>query len=265
MIKTEKDLDTIPASLLTDEESLKNDPAKTTHTRRLELIANKGYIYSKTYDARYKYRDIKDQLHKIYQTCCFCGMPDQQLEVEHYRPKGKYYWLAYSWDNLLLACTKCNKHKSNNFDITGSAVTPKTPMDDLSDINKLSANYDAIECPLLINPDKVNGIELDAFIYHKDGSVTSDDPRVSYTIKTCNLDRKNLREERKTIWDDFMNKVQKRIYEHREDNAAREISIKDLVDDFIHEAHDTKKSCLGFRKYVIKAGWITTFLKELSQ
>ena len=48
--------------------------------------------------------------------------------MEHFRPKGAvrqstnagieypgYYWLAYSWENLLLACQACNTKKGTKF------------------------------------------------------------------------------------------------------------------------------------------------------
>ena len=54
--------------------------------------------------------------------CCFCErkISLSYNAVEHYRPKGKadrspgslenhgYWWLAFTWDNLLLSCPICN-------------------------------------------------------------------------------------------------------------------------------------------------------------
>jgi uncharacterized protein (TIGR02646 family) len=64
--------------------------------------------------------------------CCYCETsipkPYAHSHVEHWRPKASsrqgrhqdsifpgYYWLAYSWDNLLLSCTFCNS--SNKGDL----------------------------------------------------------------------------------------------------------------------------------------------------
>ena len=70
--------------------------------------------------------------------CCFCEKPVAGSDIEHFRPKaawqqGKgqllnkpgYYWLAYSWDNKLIACTDCNSktHKGNLFPINGNRST----------------------------------------------------------------------------------------------------------------------------------------------
>ena len=60
--------------------------------------------------------------------CCFCEkMVGCHGEIEHFRPKaavqqkrGKplmrpgYYWLAYEWTNLYLACGTCNSREKLN-------------------------------------------------------------------------------------------------------------------------------------------------------
>lgn len=68
-----------------------------------------------------------------YGKCAFCEViiePAATAQVEHFRPKGAvinegsgtlqrpgYFYLAYQWDNLLLACPKCNSatYKGNRF------------------------------------------------------------------------------------------------------------------------------------------------------
>lgn len=69
--------------------------------------------------------------------------PGYYSDVEHFRPKkavleddGRlrrpgYYWLAYTWENLLLACAECNRRqKRNNFPIEGErARRPEDALD----------------------------------------------------------------------------------------------------------------------------------------
>lgn len=89
---------------------------------------------TKTFDfksAIYGHDTVKEAL-KLAQhgKCAFCESPITHVQygdVEHFRPKkgflrgGRlvrpgYYWLAYDWDNLLLACQICNqRHKRNAF------------------------------------------------------------------------------------------------------------------------------------------------------
>ena len=69
MIPIHKDLKTVPESLKVDDASILHDPAKTTHERRKELIADGTYppsgSQSAPYDRRYKHTDIKDALRSL--------------------------------------------------------------------------------------------------------------------------------------------------------------------------------------------------------
>lgn len=88
--------------------------------------------------------------------CCFCERKTGEGgDVEHFRPKAAvrqnrntpllrpgYYWLAYDWDNLLLACSECNqRHKKNLFPL----LDPNT---------RARSHNDAViaEEPLFLNP-----------------------------------------------------------------------------------------------------------------
>ena len=263
MIRKNKDLNDIPRSLSTEAEDIITNPARTTNERRLELIAEGKYIKGAKYDERYKTKDIKEKLKLMYPTCCFCGVKDQQLEVEHYRPKSLYYWLAYSWDNLLYSCTKCNKAKLDKFEILGSKIAPKTD-NDTTNINCLSDDYDVIEKPLLINPEKVTAGELSEFIYTMDGHVSSDHPRVRYTINTCGLDRPNLVESRKAIWDEFTAHFNDRILNYHNNPDALYGAIDSLIRDFVNKAKDESSSFAAFRRYAVNAGWIQTLADAMT-
>lgn len=56
--------------------------------------------------------------------CAYCEANAQVVahgDVEHYRPKSIYWWLAYTYDNYLYACQICNQvYKKNNFPFTGT-------------------------------------------------------------------------------------------------------------------------------------------------
>lgn len=80
----------------------------------------------------YGHPSVKSLLLSVHhRKCCFCekSLSDEQADIEHFRPKAGYvekegqpittpgyYWLAYSFDNLLLSCTFCNRsHKKTIF------------------------------------------------------------------------------------------------------------------------------------------------------
>jgi hypothetical protein len=66
------------------------------------------------------WKEAKDQLLvETHDKCAYCETPTKVVDygdVEHFRPKSKYWWLAYSYENYLVSCAICNqKYKSNEF------------------------------------------------------------------------------------------------------------------------------------------------------
>ena len=57
--------------------------------------------------------------------CAYCESPTDTVahgDVEHFRPKSKYWWLAYCYDNYVYACQICNQvHKGDEFPVHASA------------------------------------------------------------------------------------------------------------------------------------------------
>lgn len=99
---------------------------------------------------------VKAELNRIFdKKCAFCEATEvcARSNVEHWRPKGKvdprlgpphpfgYWWLATSWDNLLLSCQDCNiKSKRNQFPILAGQMHAVHPGDEVN------------ETPLLLDP-----------------------------------------------------------------------------------------------------------------
>lgn len=263
MIKVQKDLSAIPASLKTDAESVVKSPAKTTHERRMQVINDNAYPLtskSRNYDARYKTDDIKTALNGIYHgKCAFCETKSESMHVEHFRPKrGGYYWLAYSWDNLLLSCPTCNTNKSDDFPLTIGRVKATFVNNDenIRNINTLSAGYDHSELPLLVNPETETKEELGSLVYTKDGNVSSVNPRMAQTISQCKLYRDALCQRRKDIWDDLCREIRCLALCHGQHKEAFADSIKGLISSFKQKADDMDSEFLAFRKYVLSSSWI---------
>jgi len=138
-----------------------------------------------------------------YDKCAFCEAKVTHItdgDIEHFRPKsavkqntgGKleypgYFWLAYEWDNLLLACNNCNRrHKGNLF-----------PLLDLKKRCRPGRKNLAHESPLFINPaaeDPALFIEfVGETVIAKGGN-----HRGQATIDALGLDRTELIEHRLT-------------------------------------------------------------------
>jgi len=240
MIKVFKDLSKVPRSLGVPE----------TQTRRDTCISESAYQQQKSFHRRYKQQDTKNALKNIYhQKCAFCEQKiteciDNKLEdcsstVEHYRPKSRYYWLAYSWDNLLWCCRKCNQNKANKFETVKSQVEYEESFKDKIHIS--TKNYQEIEEPKMIHPELESVIDKLNFY---DGIIGSDDERVKYTIETCGLDRDNLNEARKTIIDDFI----KVIIDKKLKNEPITNVLQELLSDFKKE----EKEFIALRYWILR-------------
>jgi uncharacterized protein (TIGR02646 family) len=99
-----------------------------------------------------KYGVARKQLFECQgRKCCYCerGLEGTYEDVEHYRPKVRYWWLAWSWDNLLYACPQCNRGaKGEAFPLVdeGQRLQPEQPPP-------------GNELPLLLDPAVDNPIE----------------------------------------------------------------------------------------------------------
>jgi uncharacterized protein (TIGR02646 family) len=136
--------------------------------------------------------------------CAFCEAKILHVtpgDVEHFRPKRGvrqarhdplalpgYYWLAYDWSNLLLACSNCNsRHKGNLFPLVDPKKRCGSHRKRLSD-----------EQPLFINPaetDPAPHIEFTGETAHpRAGSLHG-----RTTIDELSLNRTELVEHRLTL------------------------------------------------------------------
>jgi uncharacterized protein (TIGR02646 family) len=132
--------------------------------------------------------------------CCFCERKTgQDGDVEHFRPKAGYrqtpkgpllrpgyYWLAYDWDNLLLACSACNqRHKRNLFPLTDPDQRATSHTDDVTQ-----------EAPLFLQPAQQDP-ELHIGFRKEIPYAINGSPTGKATIKALGLDRELLNEVRR--------------------------------------------------------------------
>ncbi|MFO0639921.1 MAG: HNH endonuclease domain-containing protein [Polyangiaceae bacterium] len=86
---------------------------------------------------------VRAALHTMqHGKCAYCEKPIEKkhAHVDHFRPKTRaterdasgtivsqrtgYYWLAYTFENLLLTCPNCNTHKLDQFPLRPRAGKP---------------------------------------------------------------------------------------------------------------------------------------------
>lgn len=136
--------------------------------------------------------------------CAYCETREQSKrnDVEHFRPATRanrapgsvathgYWWLAYTWENLLFACRNCNQapYKLDKFPLESGSIA-LVP----------SQVPPGGEIPLLIDPASESPCNHIEFVADHSSSKVRWVPRAragsrrgDETIRTCGLDRTDL-------------------------------------------------------------------------
>lgn len=153
------------------------DPKRIDLARRLladQRRIKRGEIDKHPFDSKIWKKAKTQLLVESSDKCAYCEAPTAAVaygDVEHYRPKSIYWWLAYSMENYLVSCALCNqKFKKDKFPIDGPkwkaprvtknttdarlAELATTIMPDplaLPEVRRYESDH-AAEAPLLINP-----------------------------------------------------------------------------------------------------------------
>jgi uncharacterized protein (TIGR02646 family) len=172
-------------------------PVRAAELLRVRPLAAAGTLDSDTIGNAYSVvrRDLWLQQQM---KCCYCEHEEQcgYNDVEHFRPKAKtdrrngtiesgYWWLAWTWENLLFSCPGCNRSgKRFAFPLEDGSVplTPENPPP-------------GQERATLIDPCSEDPIELIQFVLlgnhwrprGRNGSI-----RGQRTIEILELDRAEL-------------------------------------------------------------------------
>ncbi|WP_304016498.1 HNH endonuclease signature motif containing protein [Nonlabens dokdonensis] len=179
------------------------------------------------------YRDCtKEALTRIYKDkCAICErLRGTELQVDHYRPKKPrdnksqakynqpgYYWLAYTWSNLIPLCSKCNGNKSNKFPLTGwsdvNRISSHINVNGLNPFNLYDLNWlQQQELPLIVNPEQDKTPERH-FSFNRNGKIVGRSPEGEETILVCKLNRKDLIRERLEIREGYVNAIKSALYD----------------------------------------------------
>lgn len=175
----------------------------------------------------YRHDSVKDELLDMFNgKCGYCESRINVVtwgDIEHYRPKGQiiqdnggkkkpgYWWLASDWENLLLACNRCNSTNqqqlfgsSSNVSIGKGNLFPLTINDDRAQWSNDPFDWlgkDVNEKPLLLDPCRDNpeaSLECRNDEMAPDrGVLVGRDARGKRTIHILGLNRKPLVDDRK--------------------------------------------------------------------
>lgn len=158
--------------------------------------------------------------------CAYCEASTDVVahgDVEHFRPKSVYWWLAYSLENYFFSCQICNQtYKGNMFPIAGNKLAEPDPAstaetlgltwpdpgdkDSCDDFHRSCLD----EQPLLINPlaeDPADWFSYDADHLTQRVKIipknSAAQVRAEETIKTLGLNRDELQLLRYEAWVDL--------------------------------------------------------------
>ena len=131
------------------------DKKRKEELSAIRKLAESGNLRSKHFKKIWSAPEVKKFLYESqHGKCCYCERKKDkgEADVEHFRPKAEveeaqdhpgYWWLAYSWENLLIACKMCNQKKRSKFPLKDKYK--RAYMED-SDLDE--------EEPIMINPLK---------------------------------------------------------------------------------------------------------------
>lgn len=167
------------------------EPAALADARISALAALRPAGPSTRRDLPSTYKVAHDRLWRAqHHKCAYCESREQSKrnDVEHFRPALRYWWLAYTWENLLFSCRNCNQSpaKLDQFPLEEGSI-PLAPEE----------VPPGGERPLLIDPGSESGVDHIEFVEDlrtkrwmpraRNGSKRGDT-----TIRVCRLDRPDL-------------------------------------------------------------------------
>jgi uncharacterized protein (TIGR02646 family) len=138
--------------------------------------------------ARQVWGKAKAQLKReSFSKCAYCEADTAVVahgDVEHFRPKSEYWWLAYCYDNYTFSCQICNQvHKGDKFPVKGAKLTapdvPSSLPTNGSELNKLVASL----CP---DPVAVTDAQVKKLFSSEDADLVNPylaDPEVYFAWK----------------------------------------------------------------------------------
>lgn len=165
----------------------------------LKYISDNDSIPSNV-NRRYSHKEIKTRLlEETNHKCAYCESKITAIDygdVEHIKPKSRFPEKTYQWDNLTLACRKCNQNKKDYFD-------PK----------KMLIN------PYIDNPESE--------LMFLGPIISARTERARFTIKMLKLDRAELFESRLN----FIKNIQPLIdlYVSEENQLMKELTFMDIL------------------------------------
>lgn len=193
-------------------------------------------------DPRFKHlgASLPDELHFLFANEPFptgrLRLKSRLYETHHFRPKmmamdlqgnvsqDHYWWLAYEWSNLYLACAPCNSLKATRFPIqAASRAIPESPLKTLAD-----------ERALLLDPCTDQPEEHLVFL--TDGAVAGDTEQGITTIEVYGLNRAQLTGSRKGLYERLQTEYAAKIKRLGKEGIRKNNLLRQALDNNLSPA-----------------------------
>jgi energy-coupling factor transporter ATP-binding protein EcfA2 len=168
------------------------------------LMAPKQQRYDFQFALLKKFKPVLQKA--FHNKCAYCESPLDAIgfgDIEQYRPKTGYWWLAYKWENQLISCQVCNQRYKGVFFPVSTAIIQRAKETAVRDWIKLSTlKLNTLEKPFLLNPFDDKPEKHLKYIVQKEASAVSLVPlttRGKVTIETMGLNRPELKKSRFVI------------------------------------------------------------------
>jgi uncharacterized protein (TIGR02646 family) len=234
------------------------------------MLAQRDFLNNNNKPVEFKsafWKTAKAQLKKESNgKCAYCEANTEVVahgDVEHYRPKSIYWWLAYTYDNYLYACQICNQsYKNNNFPISANkypepAIAANTSDDEIEllagnispDPIKITLNYTLqkyleehkAEVALLLNPyfdDPATYFAYEADDTTEEVKIIPAEPKYSNRVKAAEdfygINRIELKNVRYSVFTKF--RAFKLAHKALTDSNVKK-EVKKQIDDMLSDKY----------------------------
>ncbi len=143
-------------------------------------------------DSGYNHVHAREALEQAqHGLCAYCRentIGVSHYDLEHFRPRAKYWWLTWSWRNLWISCAQCQA-KAADFKLMPASERLQAPEidDSAEDAFKLWLEQSKLLDPALDQPDEHIRIELQQSTRRWVWAPVPGSVRGAYTLRTLGL------------------------------------------------------------------------------
>lgn len=183
----------------------------------LEIIENPSEALKK----RYNHKEIKEALlEETSMKCAYCESKILHVtygHIEHILPKSIFIEKTFEWENLTLACNKCNINKGDYFDKTYSILNPY--------IDKVEEHIN-IKGPLIVAKTRKGQISINKLDLNRMELIE----RRQESIQSLNQLQINYKEETNDVIKDMFYQEIKQYMKISTEYYGTLIAMSDLVE-----------------------------------